>query len=80
MRFTGKEFLGRIRQTEPLDDFTLITATQLHSWTGIPIAKIRALYKAAKQMICEFHAEMEEDIEDIHYFRQITRIGLPQSE
>lgn len=55
---------------EYLDDFTLMTATQLHSWTGIPLAKIRELYKAAKQMIHEFHAEKEEEIKDIHHFRQ----------
>jgi hypothetical protein len=66
---------------EYLDDFTLMTASQLHSWTGIPIPKIQELYKAAKQMMHEFHAEKEEEIEDIHHLRQESQrlIRMSQS-
>ena len=65
---------------EYIDDFTLMTATQLHSWTGIPMAKIRELYKAANEMIHEFHAEKEEEIKDIHHLRQEMLVRMSQSE
>lgn len=54
---------------EFLDDFTLMSAAQLHAWTGIPLTKIQELYGEAKRALDDFHAEKKEEIEEICEFR-----------
>ena len=50
---------------ESLDDFTLMSANQLHVWTGIPMDKIRMLYKSAEMMIIDFHTMKQDVINEI---------------
>lgn len=54
---------------EYLDDFTLMSAAKLHTWTCIPMEKLRRLYGCAEAMIREFHAGKEKEIKEIWEFR-----------
>ena len=54
---------------EYLDDFTLVSAAKLHTWTCIPTGKICRLYRCAEAMIREFHAGKEKEIKEIWEFR-----------
>ena len=54
---------------ENLDDFALVSETQFHMWTGIPMRKIRALYRSAEKMIRKFHDTKRVEIEEIRELR-----------
>jgi hypothetical protein len=56
---------------EYLDDFTLVSAAKLHTWTYIPMEKIHRLYGCAEAMIREFHAGKEKEIMEIWEFRAV---------
>jgi hypothetical protein len=61
---------------EYLDDFTLVSAAKLHTWTCIPMGKIRTLYGCAETMIRDFHAGKEEEIKEIQEFRAAGRAEI----
>jgi hypothetical protein len=50
---------------EYLDDFTMVSATKLQAWTGIPGGKIQLLYRKAKCLMEEFHWRNHREIEEI---------------
>ena len=55
---------------ENLDDFNLMSETQLQSWTGISMAKVQELYREARWLVEEFHVGKKREIEEIREFRQ----------
>jgi hypothetical protein len=61
---------------EYLDDFTMVSATELQAWTGISGGKIRLLYRKAKRLMEEFHWRNRREIEEIWEIRQAAKMAL----
>jgi hypothetical protein len=61
---------------EFLDDFMMVSAAKLHAWTGIPLDRIRLLYRKVEVLIAEFHTRNRREIDEIWEMRQAARIFI----